>query len=65
MAAKVGGVAGHHDDVARAYRDGLLTAGADVGLARLGGMDPPHIEAERFAGGGQVGDLLELFQFER
>jgi hypothetical protein len=44
--------------MARAYCDSLLAAGADVGLARLGGMDPPDIEAEGFAGGGQVGDLL-------
>jgi hypothetical protein len=28
-------------------------------------MDPPDVEAERFAGGGQVGDLLELLQLER
>jgi hypothetical protein len=45
--------------------DRLLAPWADVGLARLGGMDAPDVEAEGFAGGGQVGDLLELFQLER
>jgi len=65
VAAQLRGVPRHHDHVARAYSDLLLTSGADVGLARLGGMDPPDIKAERFAGGGQVGDLLELFQLER
>lgn len=65
MTAQVRGVAGHHDHVARADGDYLLAAWADVGLARLGGVDPPDVEPERFAGRGQVGDLLELFQLER
>jgi hypothetical protein len=65
MAAHVGGVPGHHDDVASPYGDRLLAARADVCLARLGGMDPPDIEAKRLAGRGQVGDLLELLQLER
>lgn len=58
VAAHVGGVPGDDDHMARAYGDSLLAAGADVGLARLSGMDPPDIEAEGFARGGQVGDLL-------
>jgi hypothetical protein len=58
VTAQVGRVAGHNDNVARAYGDSLLASWADVGLARLGGMDPPDIEAEGFARGGQVGDLL-------
>jgi hypothetical protein len=65
VTAQVRRIARHYNHVARADGDYLLAAGADVGLARLGGVDPPDIEAERFAGGGQVGDLLELFQFER
>jgi len=65
VTAQVRRIAGHHDHVARADGDYLLAAWADVGLASLGGVDPPDVEAERFAGGGQVGDLLELFQLER
>jgi len=65
VAAHLWGVPGHHDHMPRAYGDSLLTARADVGLARLGGMDPPDIEAEGFSRGSQVGDLLELFQLER
>ncbi len=65
MAAHVRGVAGHHHDVAGAYGNDLLAARADVSLARLSGMDPPDVEAERLARGRQVGDLLELFQLER
>jgi hypothetical protein len=64
MAAHVRGVPGHHDHVAGADGDCLLAAGADVGLARLGGVDPPDIEAEGFPSGGQVGDLLQLLQLE-
>jgi hypothetical protein len=45
MAAHVGGIPGYYHDMARAYGDGLLAARADVGLARLGGMDPADIEA--------------------
>jgi hypothetical protein len=65
VTAQVRGIAGHHDHVPGADGDYLLAAWTDVGLARLGGMDPPDIEAERFAGGGQVSDFLELFQLER
>ena len=65
MAAHFGGIAGYHHNMARPDGDRLLAARADVGLARLGGMDPADVEAERLAGGGQVGDLLELFQLER
>ena len=65
MTAQVGRIARHHHHVASADGDYLLAAWADVGLACLGGVDPSDIEAERFAGRGQVGDLLELFQFER
>jgi hypothetical protein len=65
VAAQVRGVARHHDHVARADGDSLLTARADVGLAGLGRVDPADIEAEGFARGRQVGDLLELFQLER
>jgi hypothetical protein len=65
VTAQVGRIAGNHDHVACADGDYLLAAWADVGLARLGGVDPPDVEAERFAGRGQVGDLLELFQLER
>ncbi len=65
VTAQVGGIPGHHDHMAGPDGDRLLAAWADVGLARLGGMDAPDVEAEGFAGGGQVGDLLELFQLER
>ncbi len=65
MPAHLGGVTGHDDYMAGAHGDSLLASGADVCLARLGGMDPPDIEAEGLPGGGQVGDLLELFQLER
>ncbi len=65
VTAQVRRVAGHHDHVARADGDYLLAAWADVGLASLGGVDPPDVEAERLAGRGQVGNLLQLFQLER
>jgi hypothetical protein len=63
--AHVRSVPGHDDHVAGAYRDRLVATWANVCLARLGGMDPPDVEAERLSGGGEVGDLLELFQLER
>src|SRR5271154_4070668 len=65
VTAQVGRIAGHHDHVARADGDYLLAAWADIGLARLGGMDPPDVKAECRACRGQVCDLLELFQLER
>jgi|HubBroStandDraft_1064217.scaffolds.fasta_scaffold913111_1 hypothetical protein len=52
MTTQVRGVAGHDDYMARANGDYLLAAWADVGFARLSGMDPPDIEAESFACGG-------------
>jgi hypothetical protein len=65
VTAQVRRIAGHHDHMARAYGDSLLAPVADVCLACLGGMDPPDIEAQGFARGSQVGDLLQLLQLER
>ncbi len=65
MPAQVRGVPGHDYDVSRPDGDFVLAARAQVGLAGLGWVDAPDVEAEWFAGGGEVGDLLQLFQFER
>ena len=65
MPAEVRGVARDHYDVSRAHGNFLLAAGAQVGLARLRRVDAPDVEAEGFAGSGQVGDFLQLLELER
>jgi hypothetical protein len=43
--AKVGRIQRDHDDMANPDRDLLLAAGAQVGLARLGWLDPADLSA--------------------
>lgn len=65
MPAQVRGLPRHNDHVGCTYGDFLLATRADVRFACLGRMDPPDVEAELFAGCGQVRYLLQLFQLER
>jgi hypothetical protein len=58
--AQVGSVLGHDHYVGRAGDNFLLAAGADVGLAGLGGVDTPDLEAQWLARGRQVRNLLQL-----
>ena len=44
MAAEVWVLGGHHDDVADASGDLVVTAWTEVGLGRLIGIDPPNLE---------------------
>ena len=43
VAAEVGRIDRHDDDVARAWRDVLVTTRAAVALDRLVGLDPPDL----------------------
>jgi hypothetical protein len=45
VAAQVGGVEGDDHEVADAFGDVLVAAGAEVGLARLEGLDPTDLDS--------------------
>ena len=62
VAAEVGSISGYDDDVGCSGRDLLLATGAQVRLTSLGAVDSPDFDAKLQAAGGQVGDLLEVFQ---
>ncbi len=58
MPAQVRCVPRYHDDVRSPGCDLLLATRAQVGLARLGAVNAPDVQAERLARRRQVGDLL-------
>jgi hypothetical protein len=58
MPPQVRGVPRYDHDVGRPGCDLLLTTGTEVGLAGLGGVYAPDVEAKRLAGGLQVRNLL-------